>query len=126
MSTSALPTDSERDAFLRCRQKADHQLGWQAPVWLWLTDKAKGAQQDADTAATGVIFGPEGTIKEADKALTTLSQRLQKAGMAQILNKPAPVIFPSAKRTESQSDRFAQWVDAGICGLAFTRCHVQP
>ena len=89
MSTSALPTDSERDAFLRCRQKADHQLGWQAPVWLWLTDKAKGAQQDADTAATGVIFGPEGTIKEADKALTTLSQRLQKAGMAQILNNPA-------------------------------------
>lgn len=89
MSTSALPTDSERDAFLRCRQKADHQLGWQAPVWLWLTDKAKGAQQDADTAATGVIFGPEGTVKEADKALTTLSQRLQKAGMAQILNNPA-------------------------------------
>ncbi|HDP0319467.1 TPA: type VI secretion protein VasK [Salmonella enterica subsp. enterica serovar Concord] len=89
MSTSALPTDSERDAILRCRQKADHHLGWQAPVWLWLTDKAKGAQQDADTAATGVIFGPEGTIKEADKALTTLSQRLQKAGMAQILNNPA-------------------------------------
>ncbi|EAV6589548.1 type VI secretion protein VasK [Salmonella enterica] len=89
MSTSALPTDSERDAFLRFRQKADHQLGWQAPVWLWLTDKAKGAQQDADTAATGVIFGPEGTIEEADKALTTLSQRLQKAGMAQILNNPA-------------------------------------
>lgn len=26
MSTSALPTDSERDAFLRCRQKADHLL----------------------------------------------------------------------------------------------------
>ncbi|MCW5004382.1 type VI secretion protein VasK [Enterobacter roggenkampii] len=89
MSTSALPTDSERDAFLRCRQKADHQLGWQAPVWLWLTDKAKGAQQDANTAATGVIFGPEGTVKEADKALTTLSQRLQKVGMAQILNNPA-------------------------------------
>lgn len=89
MSTSALPTDSERDAFLRCRQKADHRLGWQAPVWLWLTDKAKGAQQDADTAATGVIFGPEGTVKEADKALTTLCQRLQKAGMAQILNNPA-------------------------------------
>lgn len=89
MSTSALPTDSERDAFLRCRQKADHQLGWQAPVWLWLADKAKGAHQDADTAATGVIFGPEGTVKEADKALTTLFQRLQKVGMAQLLNNPA-------------------------------------
>ncbi|MBF1962022.1 ImcF-related family protein [Enterobacter hormaechei] len=89
MSTSALPTDTERDAFLRCRQKADHLLGWQAPVWLWLTDKATGAQQDAETAATGVIFGPEGTVKEAGEAFTTLSQRLQKAGMAQILNNPA-------------------------------------
>lgn len=89
MSTSALPTDSEQDAFLRCRQKADHQLGWQAPVWLWMTVNATGAQQDAKTAATGVIFGPEGTVKEADKALTTLSQRLQKAGMAQILNNSA-------------------------------------
>lgn len=89
MSTSALPTDSERDVFLRCRQKADHLLGWQAPVWLWLTDKAAGAQQDAETAATGVIFGPEGTVKEAGKALTTLSQHLQKAGMAQILSNPA-------------------------------------
>lgn len=88
-STSALPTDSERDAFLRCRQKADHLLGWQAPVWLWLTDNANGAQQGQETVATGVIFGPEGTIKEADKALTMLSQRLQKAGMAQILNNPA-------------------------------------
>ncbi|VTN96469.1 ImcF domain-containing protein [Klebsiella pneumoniae] len=89
MNTSTLPTDSERDAFLRCRQKADHLLGWQAPVWLWLTDKAAGAQQDAETAATGVIFGPEGTVKEAGKALTTLSQHLQKAGMAQILSNPA-------------------------------------
>lgn len=89
ISTSALPTDTERDAFLRCRQKADHLLGWQAPVWLWLTDKATGAQQDAETAATGTIFGPEGTIEEAGEAFTTLSQRLQKAGMAQILNNPA-------------------------------------
>lgn len=89
MSTSALPTDRERDAFLRCRQKADHQLGWQVPVWLWLTDNATGAQQDAETAATGVIFGPEGSVKEAGKAFTTLTQRLQKAGMAQILNNQA-------------------------------------
>lgn len=65
MSTSALPTDIERDAFLRCRQKADHQLGWQAPVWLWLTDNATGAQLGAETTATGVIFGPEGTVKGA-------------------------------------------------------------
>lgn len=89
MSTSALPTDSERDAFLRCRQKADYLLGWQAPVWLWLTDKATGAQQGAETAATGVIFGPEGTVKGAGEAFSTLALHLQKAGMAQILNNPA-------------------------------------
>lgn len=89
MSTSALPTDSERDAFLRCRQKADHQLGWQAPVWLWLTDNATGTQQSAETAATGVIFGPEGTVKGAGEGFSTLALHLQKAGMAQILNNPA-------------------------------------
>ncbi|ENC0944771.1 type VI secretion protein VasK, partial [Escherichia coli] len=89
MSISALPTDGERDALLRYRQKADHQLGWQAPVWLWLTDNATGARQDAKTAATGVIFGPEGTVKGADEAFSTLALHLQKAGMAQILNEPA-------------------------------------
>ncbi|WP_433647248.1 ImcF-related family protein [Kosakonia pseudosacchari] len=89
MSTSALPTDSERDAFLRCRQKADHQLGWQAPIWLWLTDNATGTQQSAETAATGVIFGPEGTVKGAGEGFSTLALHLQKAGMAQILNNPA-------------------------------------
>ena len=89
MSTSALPTDSERDAFFRCRQKADYLLGWQAPVWLWLTDNATGAQQDTETAATGAIFGPEGTVKGAGEAFSTLALHLQKAGMAQILNNPA-------------------------------------
>lgn len=86
MSASALPTDIERDAFLRCRQKADHLLGWQAPVWLWLTDKTTGAQQDMEIAATGAIFGPGGTQRDADNALNILAQRLQKVGMAQILN----------------------------------------
>lgn len=89
MSISALPTDGERDALLRYRQKADHQLGWQAPVWLWLTDNATGARQDAKAAATGVIFGPEGTVKGADEAFSTLALHLQKAGMAKILNDPA-------------------------------------
>lgn len=89
MSTSALPTDSERDAFLRCRQKADHLLGWQAPVWLWLTDNATGAQQGAETAATGGIFGPEGTVQGAGEVFSTLALHLQKAGMAKILNNPA-------------------------------------
>lgn len=89
ISTSALPTDSERDAFLRCRQKADHQLGWQAPVWLWLTDNATGAQQGEETAATGVIFGPECTVKSAGEGFSTLALHLQKVGMAKILNNPA-------------------------------------
>ena len=89
MSTSALPTDSERDAFLRCRQKADHQLGWQAPVWLWLTDNATGAQEGEETAATGVIFGPECTVKSAGEGFSTLALHLQKVGMAKILNNPA-------------------------------------
>lgn len=89
ISTSALPTDSERDAFLRCRQKADHQLGWQAPVWLWLTDNATGAQQGEETAATGVIFGLECTVKSAGEGFSTLALHLQKVGMAKILNNPA-------------------------------------
>lgn len=89
ISTSALPTDSERDAFLRCRQKADHQLGWQAPVWLWLTDNTTGAQQGEETAATGVIFGPECTVKSAGEGFSTLALHLQKVGMAKILNNPA-------------------------------------
>ncbi|CAM7382044.1 ImcF-related family protein [Citrobacter cronae] len=89
ISTSALPTDRERDAFLRCRQKADHQLGWQAPVWLWLTDNTTGAQQGEETAATGVIFGPECTVKSAGEGFSTLALHLQKVGMAKILNNPA-------------------------------------
>lgn len=89
ISTSALPTDSERDAFLRCRQKADHQLGWQAPVWLWLTDNATGAQQGEETAATGVIFGLECTVKSAGEGFSKLALHLQKVGMAKILNNPA-------------------------------------
>lgn len=89
ISTSALPTDSERDAFLRCRQKADHQLGWQAPVWLWLTDNTTGAQQGEETATTGGIFGPECTVKSAGEGFSTLALHLQKVGMAKILNNPA-------------------------------------
>lgn len=89
MSSSALPTDSERDAFLRCRQKADYQLGWQAPVWLWLTDKATGAQPEAQTPAIGAIFGPGGTPKAANEAIQTLIPQLRNAGLSQVLNNPA-------------------------------------
>lgn len=86
MNTSALPTDIEHDAFLRCRQKADKQLGWQVPVWLWLTDKGSGNQPEDRITATGVIFGPGATPKDAISAIDTLSPRLHQAGMAQVLN----------------------------------------
>ncbi|WP_075183651.1 ImcF-related family protein [Pantoea sp. 1.19] len=89
MSGSALPTDSERDAFLRCRQKADHQLGWQAPVWLWLTDKASADQPDAQPPAIGAMFGPGGTPKAANEAIQILISRLREVGIAQVVNHPA-------------------------------------
>lgn len=57
MDTAALPTDTERDAFLRCRQKADYLLGWQAPVWLWLIDRTATSGDQADPVATGALFG---------------------------------------------------------------------
>lgn len=89
MSTSALPTDVERDAFLRCRQKADHMLGWQAPVWLWLTDKETGAQEAGKTVSIGALFGPGAEPKEVTSALDTLSRRLQQVGLARVLNNSA-------------------------------------
>lgn len=86
LNSSALPTDIERDAFLRSRQKADHQLGWQAPVWLWMTDKATGAQPEAQPPAIGAIFGPGGTPRAANEAIQTLIPRLREAGVAQVVN----------------------------------------
>ncbi|EGT5656542.1 type VI secretion protein VasK [Citrobacter braakii] len=88
MNTAALPTDIERDAFLRNRQKADHLLGWQAPVWLWLTDKEKSTQPAGKSVATGTLFGPGATPEEALTTLDTLVPRLRQAGISQILNNP--------------------------------------
>jgi len=89
LNSSALPTDVERDTFLRSRQKADHLLGWQAPVWLWLTDKATGAQPEAQPPAIGAIFGPGGTPKAANEAIQTLIPRLREAGVVLVMNNPA-------------------------------------
>jgi len=88
MNISALPTDIERDAFLRSRQKADRLLGWQAPVWLWLIDKAMGIQQGLDAVTTGTFFGPGATPEEASATLDALVPRLRQAGMSQILRNP--------------------------------------
>lgn len=88
LNSAALPTDTERDAFLRCRQKADHMLGWQAPVWLWLTDKEAGLQEDRETVATGVLFAPGATPQEASATFEQLIPRLRESGVSQILNNP--------------------------------------
>ncbi|WP_411704061.1 ImcF-related family protein [Edaphovirga cremea] len=88
MNTSALPTDIERDAFLRCRQKADQLLGWQVPVWLWLTDKESGAQEGAEEVAIGTMFGPGATPDDANATLNALVPRLRQVGMSQVLRNP--------------------------------------
>ncbi|MGI3448212.1 ImcF-related family protein [Citrobacter arsenatis] len=88
MNTTVLPTDTERDAFLRCRQKADHLLGWQAPVWLWLTDKDNGTGDEGEPVATGALFGPGANPQEALTTLDALVPHLRQTGMSQVLNNP--------------------------------------
>lgn len=82
----SLPSEAERDACLRCRQKADKLLGWQAPVWLWLIDPAAGDQDGRELAAVGSLFGAGATAEEAVASLDTLVPRLRTAGMVQLLN----------------------------------------
>ncbi|HGD3556780.1 TPA: ImcF-related family protein [Enterobacter hormaechei] len=88
MDTAALPTDTERDAFLRCRQKADYLLGWQAPVWLWLIDRTATSGDQADPVATGALFGPGVTSQDALSTLDTLVPHLRQVGMSEVLNNP--------------------------------------
>ncbi|WP_314138390.1 ImcF-related family protein [Buttiauxella noackiae] len=86
LSTSALPSAAERDAFLRSRQKSDRLLGWQAPVWLWLIDKQFGAQGDRDVMPAGTLFGPGAPAQEIADSLDDLVPRLRQVGMSQVLN----------------------------------------
>lgn len=88
MNTITLPTDIERDALVRSRQKADNLLGWQAPVWLWLTDKEAGIQQGREDIATGIMFGPGAMPDDACAAVDTLVPRLRQVGMFQLLRNP--------------------------------------
>lgn len=88
LNSAALPTEAERDAFLRCRQKADRLLGWQAPVWLWLTDKKIRLQEGQESVATGVLFGPGATLEEASATFEQLIPRLRESGISHILNNP--------------------------------------
>ncbi len=86
LNTGSLPSVAECDAFLRNRQRADKLLGWKAPVWLWLTDKAYGAQEAGELTAIGTLLKPGVTPEEALSSLDELVPRLRNAGMAQILN----------------------------------------
>lgn len=85
LDPAALPTAVECDGLLRWRQRADQMLGWQAPVWLWLTDSEQGEQQGSEDNAIGAMFGPEGTPDDASAALDALVPRLRRAGVAQVL-----------------------------------------
>ncbi|CNK88719.1 ImcF domain-containing protein [Yersinia enterocolitica] len=86
LNTDSFPSAVERDAFLRSRQKADKLLGWQAPIWLWLTDKEEGLQEARARTATGTLFGLGATPEEVASSLDELVPRLRHVGMAQILN----------------------------------------
>lgn len=86
LNTGSLPSVTECDAFLRNRQRADKLLGWKAPVWLWLTDKAYGAQEAGELTAIGTLLKPGVMPEEALSSLDELVPRLRNAGMAQILN----------------------------------------
>ncbi|CQD33887.1 ImcF-related family protein [Yersinia mollaretii] len=86
LNTDAFPSAIERDAFLRSRQKADKLLGWQAPIWLWLTDKEEGSQEARARTAIGTLFGLGATLEEVASSLDELVPRLRHVGMAQILN----------------------------------------
>lgn len=86
LNTGTLPAAAERDAFLRSRRKADNLLGWRAPVWLWLTDKEYGQQEERESIATGTLFRPGAMPEEAISSLDDLVPLLRQVGMAQVLN----------------------------------------
>ncbi|MFZ4833751.1 ImcF-related family protein [Rouxiella sp. Mn2063] len=86
INTALLPTETERDAFLRSRQKADKILGWQAPVWLWLIDKESWSQDGRTLAACGALFGARTRPEEAVSSLNELVPRLRQMGMTQVLS----------------------------------------
>lgn len=86
LNTLSLPTEAQRDACVRHRQKADKLLGWQAPVWLWLIDKAAGEEDGRELAPVGALFGPGATPEQAGASLDAMVPRLRTAGMVHLLN----------------------------------------
>lgn len=86
VNTEAFPDEQARDALIRYRQKADRFLGWQAPVWLWLTVTHPGGQDGAPRPAVGVMSGPGRTPEALLSQVDALVPRLRQAGMVAVLN----------------------------------------
>ncbi|ALB66618.1 ImcF-related family protein [Cronobacter dublinensis] len=88
LNSEQLPGETERDAFARYRHQAARLLGWQAPVWLWLTDEARWPQEARKDPAMAMLFGPDATTEDAMRTLETLTPRMRQVGIAQMLAEP--------------------------------------
>lgn len=85
MDCAKLPDAAALDTLVRSRQKADAQLGWQAPVWLWFINEENWAKEGEGVPATGALFGPGAIPDAAMDSVSTLSSRLRRAGTAALL-----------------------------------------
>ncbi|HEY4435003.1 MAG TPA: ImcF-related family protein [Lelliottia sp.] len=85
MDCAQLPDAAALDTLVRSRQKADAQLGWQAPVWLWFINEENWQKEGEGVPATGALFGPGAIPDAAMDSVTTLSSRLRRAGTAALL-----------------------------------------
>lgn len=85
MDCAKLPDAAALDTLVRSRQKADTQLGWQAPVWLWFINEENWAKEGEGVPATGALFGPGAIPDAAMDSVSTLSSRLRRAGTAALL-----------------------------------------
>lgn len=85
MDCAQLPDAAALDTLVRSRQKADVQLGWQAPVWLWFINDERWEKEGEGVPATGALFGPGAIPDAAMDSVSTLSSRLRRAGTAALL-----------------------------------------
>lgn len=85
MDCAQLPDAAALDTLVRSRQKADAQLGWQAPVWLWFINDERWEKEGEGVPATGALFGPGAIPDAAMDSVSTLSSRLRRAGTAALL-----------------------------------------
>ncbi|MEX0567155.1 ImcF-related family protein [Raoultella terrigena] len=85
MDCAMLPDAAALDTLVRCRQKGDSLLGWQAPVWLWFIREEAWNREGEGVPATGTLFGPDAAPEAAVESLVMLSSRLRRAGMPALL-----------------------------------------